>query len=75
MGMTFSYAPLPEKKDLIALLRAAVDRGVTSFDTAEVYGPFTNENLVGEARHRSATRSSSPPSSRSALMRTADWLE
>ncbi|MGP8173035.1 MAG: aldo/keto reductase [Terracidiphilus sp.] len=49
MGMSFSYAPFPEKKDSIALLRAAVERGVTFFDTAEVYGPFTNEELVGEA--------------------------
>ena len=48
MGMNFSYAPFPEKKDMIALLRAAVERGVTFFDTAEVYGPFTNEELVAE---------------------------
>jgi aryl-alcohol dehydrogenase-like predicted oxidoreductase len=49
MGMSFSYAPFPEKKDSISLLRTAVERGVTFFDTAEVYGPFTNEELVGEA--------------------------
>jgi aryl-alcohol dehydrogenase-like predicted oxidoreductase len=49
MGMTFSYAPFPEKKDSIALLRAAVELGVTFFDTAEIYGPFNNEELVGEA--------------------------
>jgi len=49
MGMTFSYAPFPEKKDSIALIRAAVEQGVTFFDTAEVYGPFNNEELVGEA--------------------------
>jgi aryl-alcohol dehydrogenase-like predicted oxidoreductase len=49
MGMNFSYAPFPEKKDMIALIRSAVDLGVTFFDTAEVYGPFTNEELVGEA--------------------------
>ena len=49
MGMTFSYAPFPEKKDSIALLRAAVELGVTFFDTAEVYGPFNNEELLGEA--------------------------
>ncbi|MGO9777704.1 MAG: aldo/keto reductase [Terracidiphilus sp.] len=49
MGMTFSYAPFPEKKDSIALIRAAVEHGVTFFDTAEVYGPFNNEELVGEA--------------------------
>lgn len=49
MGMNFSYAPFPEKKEMIALIRAAVEKGVTFFDTAEVYGPFTNEELVGEA--------------------------
>ncbi|MBV8113283.1 MAG: aldo/keto reductase [Silvibacterium sp.] len=50
MGMSFSYAPpFPDKKEMIALMRTAVDRGVTFFDTAEVYGPFTNEELVGEA--------------------------
>jgi len=49
MGMTFSYAPFPLKETSIALLRAAVERGVTFFDTAEVYGPFNNEQLVGEA--------------------------
>jgi aryl-alcohol dehydrogenase-like predicted oxidoreductase len=49
MGMSFSYKPFPEKKDSIALLRAAVERGVTFFDTAEVYGPYSNEELVGEA--------------------------
>ena len=49
MGMSQSYAPFPERQDAIALIRAAVERGVTFFDTAEVYGPFTNEDLVGEA--------------------------
>jgi len=49
MGMTFSYGSPPNKQDMIALLRAAVERGVTFFDTAEVYGPFNNEELVGEA--------------------------
>jgi aryl-alcohol dehydrogenase-like predicted oxidoreductase len=49
MGMTHSYAPFPEKKDSIALIRAAVERGITFFDTAEIYGPFNNEELVGEA--------------------------
>ena len=48
MGMSFSYKPFPEKGESIALLRAAVERGVTFFDTAEVYGPFNNEELVGE---------------------------
>lgn len=49
MGMNFSYAPFPEKKDSIALIQRAFEEGVTFFDTAEVYGPFTNEELVGEA--------------------------
>jgi aryl-alcohol dehydrogenase-like predicted oxidoreductase len=49
MGMSFSYTPLPDRKEMISLLHAAVERGVTFFDTAEVYGPFTNEELVGEA--------------------------
>jgi aryl-alcohol dehydrogenase-like predicted oxidoreductase len=49
MGMSFSYPPFPDRREMIALIRAAVDRGVTFFDTAEVYGPFTNEALVGEA--------------------------
>src|ERR1700692_3786413 len=49
MGMSFSYGPPMDKQEGIALIRAAVDRGVTFFDTAEVYGAFTNEELVGEA--------------------------
>jgi aryl-alcohol dehydrogenase-like predicted oxidoreductase len=49
MGMSFSYGPPMDKKAAIALIQAAVDRGVTFFDTAEVYGPLTNEELVGEA--------------------------
>ena len=49
MGMSFSYGPPKDKAEMSALLRAAVERGVTFFDTAEVYGPFTNEELVGEA--------------------------
>ena len=49
MGMSFGYGPPKEKKEMIALIRTAVERGVTFFDTAEVYGPFTNEELVGEA--------------------------
>ena len=48
MGMSFSYGPPKDKQEMITLLRAAVERGVTFFDTAEVYGPFTNEELVGE---------------------------
>ena len=49
MGMSFGYGPAGDKQEMIAVIRAAVDRGVTFFDTAEVYGPFTNEELVGEA--------------------------
>src|SRR5713226_4133102 len=48
MGMSFSYGPAGDKQEMISVLRAAVDRGVTFFDTAEVYGPFTNEELLGE---------------------------
>ena len=48
MGMSFSYGPPKDKKEMTDLLHAAVDRGITFFDTAEVYGPFTNEELVGE---------------------------
>jgi aryl-alcohol dehydrogenase-like predicted oxidoreductase len=49
MGMSFSYGPPKDKQEMTALLHAAVDRGITFFDTAEVYGPFVNEELVGEA--------------------------
>jgi aryl-alcohol dehydrogenase-like predicted oxidoreductase len=49
MGMSFSYGPPKDKQEMTALLQAAVDRGITFFDTAEVYGPFLNEELVGEA--------------------------
>src|SRR6266581_8223408 len=49
MGMSFSYGPPKDKQEMTSLLRAAVERGATFFDTAEVYGPFTNEELVGEA--------------------------
>jgi aryl-alcohol dehydrogenase-like predicted oxidoreductase len=49
MGMSFSYYPFPDRKEMISFIRTAVERGVTFFDTAEVYGPFTNEELVGEA--------------------------
>lgn len=49
MGMSFSYGPPKDKEEMISLLRTAVERGITFFDTAEVYGPFTNEELVGEA--------------------------
>jgi len=49
MGMSFGYGPAGEKQEMISVIRAAVERGVTFFDTAEVYGPYTNEELVGEA--------------------------
>jgi aryl-alcohol dehydrogenase-like predicted oxidoreductase len=49
MGMSFGYGPAGDKREMIAVIRAAVERGVNFFDTAEVYGPFTNEELVGEA--------------------------
>src|SRR5512145_1739347 len=49
MGMSFGLGPAADKKEMITLIRKAVEKGVTFFDTAEVYGPFTNEELVGEA--------------------------
>ena len=49
MGMSQSYPPIPDRGSMIAFLRSAVERGVTFFDTAEAYGPFHNEDLVGEA--------------------------
>ncbi len=49
MGMSFGYGPPADKQEMISLIRSAVERGITFFDTAEVYGPFTNEELVGEA--------------------------
>src|ERR671934_3103667 len=49
MGMSQNYGPAPDRHEMIALIRAAVERGVTFFDTAESYGPFANEELVGEA--------------------------
>jgi aryl-alcohol dehydrogenase-like predicted oxidoreductase len=49
MGMSFAYGPAADRQEMIAMIRQAVERGVTFFDTAEVYGPFTNEDLVGEA--------------------------
>src|SRR5437773_4156385 len=49
MGMSFGYGPAGDKQEMIAVIRAAVESGVTFFDTAEVYGPFTNEELLGEA--------------------------
>ena len=49
MGMSFGYGPAKDTQEMVALLRSAVERGITFFDTAEAYGPFTNEELVGEA--------------------------
>ena len=49
MGMSFGYGPAGDKREMISVIRAAVEHGVTFFDTAEVYGPYTNEELVGEA--------------------------
>ena len=49
MGMSHGYGQPGDKKEMIALVRAAVERGITFFDTAEIYGPYTNEELVGEA--------------------------
>lgn len=49
MGMSFGYGPAGEKSEMIKVIHAAVEQGVSFFDTAEVYGPFTNEELVGEA--------------------------
>src|SRR5262249_27754264 len=49
MGMSMAYGPAPDKKEMSGLVRTAVDRGITFFDTAEAYGPFVNEELVGEA--------------------------
>ena len=49
MGMSFAYGPAADKKEMISLIHKAVDLGVTLFDTAEAYGPFTNEELLGEA--------------------------
>ena len=49
MGMSFGYGPPRDKQEMISLIRSAVERGITFFDTAEAYGPFANEELVGEA--------------------------
>src|SRR5438034_7485796 len=49
MGMSYGYGPAADRREMISLIRTAVDRGITFFDTAEMYGPYTNEELVGEA--------------------------
>lgn len=63
MGMSHGYSPASEKSEAISLIHAAIDRGVTFFDTAEVYGPYTNEELVGEALAHTRERWSSLPNS------------
>ena len=57
MGLSFAYGPAPETQEAIALIRSAYERGVTFFDTAEAYGPHSNEEVVDEALARSGTRS------------------
>ena len=57
MGLSHGFGPPADRQHAISLIRTAVERGVTFFDTAQVYGPFTNEDLVGEALRPSATRS------------------
>ena len=49
MGMSSSFPPFPDRQEMVGLIRTAVERGLTFFDTAQIYGPFTNEDLVGEA--------------------------
>jgi len=49
MGMSFAYGSVPDKNEMISLIHSAIDRGLTFFDTAEIYGPFTNEEMLGEA--------------------------
>jgi aryl-alcohol dehydrogenase-like predicted oxidoreductase len=70
MGMSFGLGPPADKQEMVKLIRHAVDLGVTFFDTAEVYGPFTNEELVGEALAPFRDASRSPPSSGSSRRRT-----
>jgi aryl-alcohol dehydrogenase-like predicted oxidoreductase len=64
MGMSFGFGPASDKHEMISVIRSAVERGVTFFDTAEVYGPFTNEELVGEALSTGSTRRSRSKTSR-----------
>lgn len=67
MGLSYGYGPATERKQAVALLHAAVEQGVTFFDTAEAYGPFANEELLGEALARTARRWWLPPSSAFAM--------
>jgi aldo/keto reductase family protein len=70
MGMSFAYGPPADKQEIIALIPKAVERGITFFDTAEAYGPFTNEELVGEARIVGQSISSRSPRPRSSDSRS-----
>jgi aryl-alcohol dehydrogenase-like predicted oxidoreductase len=74
MGLNFGYGPATDKQEAISLIRSAVELGVTFFDTAEAYGPFTNEEVVGEALAPFRTRWSSPPSSGSTSTPTGGRL-
>ena len=69
MGMSISYGPPKDKQEMTSVLRAAVGRGVTFFDTAEAYGPLLNEELVGEALAPCREQVVSPPSSGSTSVR------
>ena len=73
MGMSFGYGQAKDKQEMFALIRAAVARGVTFFDTAEVYGPYTNEELVGEALQPFADRNFKPLSKHSQLVEQVLW--
>ncbi len=64
MGMSFGYGPPADRQEMISLIRSAVERGITFFDTAEVYGPFRNEELAGEALSPFRGQTSSPSASR-----------
>src|ERR1700746_953895 len=63
MGMSFGYGPAGDRQEMISVIRAAVERGVTFFDTAEVYGPLTNEELVGEGLEPIRAQVKVPPKS------------
>jgi aryl-alcohol dehydrogenase-like predicted oxidoreductase len=71
MSMSGGYSLSPDRQEMIALIRSAVERGVTFFDTAQVYGRFANEELVGEALAPSGTKSSSPPNSATISIKAA----
>ena len=71
MGMSQSYGPSPERSEMIRLIRTAVEQGVTFFDTAEVYGPFTNEELVGASAATTAIRRATARSTGNRVRSTA----